>query len=248
MERAIRVVSVERGHDPRRFALRRVRRRRRHARVRDCRAARHRHGARAAACRRPVGAGHARRRRDARLLGERADAGRSAAAPAISRHATAPLVARARFVSSARRVQRDAACASSGWSTCATSVSRTRSRCRCRRVTDREFDRRHARLYGYANPERPAEVVAVRVRAPRADEQTRAAVRAARAARRGRRPAAMRPGRFDGRAVPTCVLSLGSLSARCARRRSRRHHRRRSDDRRAAGLAVQRRWVRKRGR
>ena len=35
MERAIRVVSVERGHDPRRFALRRVRRRRRHARVRD---------------------------------------------------------------------------------------------------------------------------------------------------------------------------------------------------------------------
>ena len=72
MERAIRVVSVERGHDPRRFALAGVRRRRRHARLRDRRAAGNRHGRRAATRRRALGARHAGRRCHEGLLGKRA--------------------------------------------------------------------------------------------------------------------------------------------------------------------------------
>ena len=51
MERAIRSVSVERGYDPRDFALGRVRRMRRPSRLRNCGRPRHSKGCRAGACR-----------------------------------------------------------------------------------------------------------------------------------------------------------------------------------------------------
>lgn len=62
----------------------------------------------------------------------------------------------------------------------------------------RDFDRRHARLYGYANPARPIEVVAVRVTAAGITDKPRlprARVRAPITPR----PAFRRPGRFAGR-------------------------------------------------
>jgi N-methylhydantoinase A/oxoprolinase/acetone carboxylase beta subunit len=63
-----------------------------------------------------------------------------------------------------------------------------------------EFDRRHERLYGYASPDRPVEVVAVRVRA--AGLTDKPALPFARPRPRpAARPAAVRPGRFDGRDV-----------------------------------------------
>lgn len=61
----------------------------------------------------------------------------------------------------------------------------------------RAFDRRHARLYGYADPARPTEVVNVRVKASGLTRKPGLARRATR--RVAARPAARRPGRFDGR-------------------------------------------------
>jgi N-methylhydantoinase A/oxoprolinase/acetone carboxylase beta subunit len=63
----------------------------------------------------------------------------------------------------------------------------------------RDFDRRHARLYGYANPARPTEVVNVRVTATGVTEKPRLPF--ARARRHAARPSAQRPGRFAGRNV-----------------------------------------------
>jgi N-methylhydantoinase A/oxoprolinase/acetone carboxylase beta subunit len=61
-----------------------------------------------------------------------------------------------------------------------------------------EFDRRHGRLYGYSNPARAVEVVAVRVRAVGVTEKPALPfTRPARATRP--KPAAVRTGRFDGR-------------------------------------------------
>ena len=61
-----------------------------------------------------------------------------------------------------------------------------------------EFDRRHGRLYGYSNPARAVEVVAVRVRAVGVTEKP--ALPFTRPARASRpKPAALRSGRFDGR-------------------------------------------------
>ncbi len=63
-----------------------------------------------------------------------------------------------------------------------------------------EFDARHGRLYGYSNPQRPVEVVAVRVRAAGiTDKPALPRTKAKRAFRP--KPAAVRPGRFDGRDV-----------------------------------------------
>ncbi len=62
----------------------------------------------------------------------------------------------------------------------------------------REFDRRHGRRYGYANPGRPTEVVAVRVTAVGITDKPvlpRTRVRGSVTPR----PVARRPGRFDGR-------------------------------------------------
>ena len=62
-----------------------------------------------------------------------------------------------------------------------------------------EFDRRHGKLYGYSNPHRAVEVVAARVRAIGVtDKPTLPFSRPKRASRP--KPAATRPGRFDGRA------------------------------------------------
>jgi len=62
------------------------------------------------------------------------------------------------------------------------------------------FDREHGRLYGYSNPARATEVVAVRVRATGVtDKPTLPKARVVR--RAPARPAAVRQGRFDGRAA-----------------------------------------------
>jgi N-methylhydantoinase A/oxoprolinase/acetone carboxylase beta subunit len=62
----------------------------------------------------------------------------------------------------------------------------------------REFDRRHGRLYGYSNPDRAVEVVAVRVRAAGITEKPSLPYSRPRRAFRPQ-PAAVRGGRFDGR-------------------------------------------------
>ena len=117
-------------------------------------AARHRHGRRAAPRRRALGARHARRRRDARLLGERAAAERSRSTPPDLERACRA-ARRARDARTRRaKASRGRAARSSGWSTCATSASRTRSRCRSRPTIGAHSIARHGRLYGYANPER----------------------------------------------------------------------------------------------
>ena len=64
------------------------------------------------------------------------------------------------------------------------------------------FDRLHEKLYGYASPSRPAEVVAVRVRAT--GVTTKPALPFAPTRRRSRpRPTAVRPARFGGRDMRT---------------------------------------------
>jgi N-methylhydantoinase A/oxoprolinase/acetone carboxylase beta subunit len=62
------------------------------------------------------------------------------------------------------------------------------------------FHAQHERLYGYANPDRPVEVVAVRVRAAGATEKPRLPRITVRS-RRTAKPEAVRPGRFDGRSL-----------------------------------------------
>ncbi|HWQ00220.1 MAG TPA: hydantoinase/oxoprolinase family protein [Vicinamibacterales bacterium] len=65
-----------------------------------------------------------------------------------------------------------------------------------------EFDRRHARTYGYADPRRPAEVVNLRVRA--VGVTTKPSIpRAGRVESRTPEPAAVSTTRFDGRGYPT---------------------------------------------
>ena len=62
-----------------------------------------------------------------------------------------------------------------------------------------DFDERHGRLYGYSNPHRATEVVAVRVRA--AGITDKPALPRGRAKRLTPRPEAVRKGRFNGRDV-----------------------------------------------
>ena len=122
----------------------------------------------------------------------------------------APLVARGRARPGARRIP--AAIGShdrARGSTCATSASPTRSRCRWRRASATAFDRRHARTYGYADPRRAIEVVTLRVVAVgRTDKPALPRAR--------RRPAVDRravaraaTARFDGALVADGVLSGG---------------------------------------
>ncbi len=63
----------------------------------------------------------------------------------------------------------------------------------------REFDRRHRRLYGYADPGRPAEIVAVRVRAAGVTRKPRLPYERPRRHRAA--PDAVRPARMNGRRV-----------------------------------------------
>ena len=72
------------------------------------------------------------------------------------------------------------------------------------------FDRRHGQLYGYANPDRATEVVALRVVAAGiTDKPALPRVRVVKA--RTPRPTARRPGRFDGRVVPVSFFLLPDL-------------------------------------
>jgi N-methylhydantoinase A/oxoprolinase/acetone carboxylase beta subunit len=74
-----------------------------------------------------------------------------------------------------------------------------------------EFDRRHGRLYGYSNPHRAVEVVAVRVRASGITEKP--ALPFAKPRRMGRpKPAAIRAGRFDGRACQVAYYRWPDLA------------------------------------
>jgi N-methylhydantoinase A/oxoprolinase/acetone carboxylase beta subunit len=73
-----------------------------------------------------------------------------------------------------------------------------------------EFDRRHERLYGYANPGRPAEVVTLRVKAiGRTDKPS--LPRMAPAAAAAPEPSAMRPAFFGGRQVDAAVHRMEDL-------------------------------------
>ena len=249
MERAIRVVSVERGHDPRRFAL-----------VAFGGAG----GMHACEIAERLEIGTVLVPRHAGVLSALgmlvADVTRDYSASVLRAERRVDLAAarstrrrrssRARDDElGARRIRAAAQRRSSGWSTCATSGSRTRSRVPFARDYRPAFDRRHGRLYGYANPTRPAEVVAVRVRAAgHHDEAARCrsrgrAASTPRPARRARRPL-RRPQRADR------VLSLGRLLAPgAARARARRS----SPAREATvvvppRLAVQRRRLRERDR
>ena len=65
----------------------------------------------------------------------------------------------------------------------------------------RDFDRRHGRQYGYSNPMRPTEVVHVRVTATGLTDKPSLPFSRPRR-RSGAAPTAVRPGRFGGRAVP----------------------------------------------
>jgi N-methylhydantoinase A/oxoprolinase/acetone carboxylase beta subunit len=76
-----------------------------------------------------------------------------------------------------------------------------------------EFDRRHGRLYGYSNPARAVEVVAVRVRAAGVTEKPALpSRRPARASKPG--PTAVRSGRFDGRAHKVSFYRWPDLAPR----------------------------------
>ncbi len=72
------------------------------------------------------------------------------------------------------------------------------------------FDRQHGQLYGYANPDRATEVVALRVVA--AGLTDKPALPRARALKsRTPRPMARRPGRFDGRVMPVSFFRWPDL-------------------------------------
>ncbi|HET9370064.1 MAG TPA: hydantoinase/oxoprolinase family protein, partial [Vicinamibacterales bacterium] len=80
-----------------------------------------------------------------------------------------------------------------------------------------EFDRRHGKTYGYSNPQRPAEVVNIRVHATGVTEKP--PLPKARALRRSTpKPSGVRPGRFGGRDVRVSFyrwadLPVGSAGA-----------------------------------
>jgi len=198
MERAIRVVSVERGHDPRRFALL---------------AFGGAGGMHACDIARRLEIGTVIVPRHAGVLSALgmlvADVRRDYSASVLrpsSRLSTSDLTRR--FAPLADRAMRELL--AEGFS---------RNRIVLERLVDvryvgqsyeitipftpayrRDFDRRHGRLYGYANPARPTEVVAVRVAAlGRTDKPRLPRARVGRAS--APRPAARRPGRFAGRVV-----------------------------------------------
>jgi N-methylhydantoinase A/oxoprolinase/acetone carboxylase beta subunit len=74
----------------------------------------------------------------------------------------------------------------------------------------REFDRLHGRLYGYSNAARPTEVVAVRVKATGVTAKPRLPFAKPRRVSRPV-PAAVRPGRFGGRSVKVSFYQWESL-------------------------------------
>jgi N-methylhydantoinase A/oxoprolinase/acetone carboxylase beta subunit len=75
-----------------------------------------------------------------------------------------------------------------------------------------EFDRRHERQYGYANPRRPVEIVNLRVKAVGRTSKPELP-RATPATDRRPEPSAVRPGRFAGRTMPTSIYRDAALTA-----------------------------------
>jgi len=75
----------------------------------------------------------------------------------------------------------------------------------------RAFDRRHERLYGYANPDRPTEIVNVRVSATGLTEKPKLPFTRPRRAFVPR-PASRRPGRFGGRSVTVSFYRWEALA------------------------------------
>ena len=98
----------------------------------------------------------------------------------------------------------------------ATSGSRTRSRCRSPPDYREEFDRQHARLYGYSNPER-ADRSRQPARCARPASPTSRSCRD-RASRDPSKPEPVprRPAQFGGKVLPTGVLPLGRSRSRAA--------------------------------
>jgi N-methylhydantoinase A/oxoprolinase/acetone carboxylase beta subunit len=78
------------------------------------------------------------------------------------------------------------------------------------------FDRLHGRLYGYANPARATEVVAVRVRAAGVTAKPRLPF--VRPRRQRAKPAAIHPARFGGRTVKTAHYRWPALAPGAAAR------------------------------
>ena len=212
MERAIRLVSVERGHDPREFVLL---------------AFGGAGGMHACALAERLEMRSVLVPRHAGVLSAlgmlMADVTKDYSA-SVLRPSRRPVDRRARAPGSRRSSPRPAgrwrrkafAAGRRRFGGCSTSAMRgspTKSRCRSRATIAREFDRAHARLYGYANPietdrsgERPRDRRAARPSKPALPFE-RVKRRLASAARRRRRR-----GRFSGRPVDVRVSIDGTRS------------------------------------
>jgi N-methylhydantoinase A/oxoprolinase/acetone carboxylase beta subunit len=209
MERAIRVVSVERGHDPRRFAL-----------VAFGGAG----GMHACDLARRLEIGSVLVPRHAGVLSALgmlvADVVRDYSAsvlrasadlnPADIRRILAPLVKQAReelaaegFPRGRRTIESFVDVRYIGQSYEITLPEGSDYRAR--------FDREHGRLYGYSNPARATEVVAVRVRATGITDKPTLPYRKPRRASKPR-PAALRRGRFHGRQTRVAFHRWGDLA------------------------------------
>ena len=167
---AIRLVSVERGHDPRELCPGAVRRRRSAARRRAGRAPRHAHrrGAAAPGVLSTFGLLGTEVRNDyARThLVKPPDYDLAAVADVY-----ADLEREARGVARCGRRAAAASAAGTGWPTCVTVTRASRSRCRGESAISRwmalirRFHERHRQLYTYALPDAPVEIVTLRVAA-----------------------------------------------------------------------------------
>ena len=80
-----------------------------------------------------------------------------------------------------------------------------------------KFDRQHQQLYGYSDPKRAAEIVAVRVHAAGVTEKPVLPFERVRRAHRPK-PAKQRRGRFDGRAVSIACYRWADLAPGAAAR------------------------------
>jgi N-methylhydantoinase A/oxoprolinase/acetone carboxylase beta subunit len=74
-----------------------------------------------------------------------------------------------------------------------------------------EFDRRHEQLYGYSSPDRPTEIVNLRVKASGITEKPDLPQSRERVARAT--PTSVRPARFNGRMLPTAFYRWDHLTA-----------------------------------
>ena len=111
---------------------------------------------------------------------------------------------------SRRRDRSSTAC-----STCGTWDSRSRSACRSSAGYRATFDAQHARLYGYSNPARAAEIVNVRVKASGITSKP-ALPRATSATSEAPEPMTVRPAWFTSRPVDTPVFRTETLEAGAA--------------------------------